>query len=30
MSQDREGTMIAKIFQGVPENEGEDGRPLRD
>lgn len=29
MSQDK-GTMIAKIFQGVPENEGEDGRPLRD
>ena len=29
MSQDK-GTMIAKISQGVPENEGEEGRPLRD
>ena len=29
MSQDK-GTMSAKIFQGVPENEGEEGRPLRD
>ena len=29
MSQDK-GTMIAKIVQGVPENEGEEGRPLRD
>ena len=29
MSQDK-GTMSAKIFQGVPENEGEEGGPLRD
>ena len=29
MSQDK-GMMIAKIFQGVPENEGEEGRPPRD
>ena len=29
MSQDK-GTMIAKIFLGVPENEGEEGRPPRD
>jgi len=29
MSQDK-GTMIAKISQGVPENEGREGGPLRD
>ena len=29
MSQDK-GTMIAKIFQCVPENEGREGGPLRD
>ena len=29
MSQDKE-TMIAKISLSVPENEGEEGRPLRD